>query len=187
MLRSDLVMLKYFILSLFLFIALSSSFCKASDQRDEFLLKGYSASLKHNYQEAFKWYKKAAELGDAVAMGWLGLMYSEGKGTLRDDKEAFKWFKKAAELGNAKAMGMLGGMYFRGAGTLKDYKEAFKWCKKSAELGNADVMHLLGLMYFQGIGIPKNPQQAKYWIKKSYDAGNKNAQDFWNKHELWKY
>ena len=84
-------------------------------------------------------------------------------------------------------MGMLGGMYFRGAGTLKDYKEAFKWCKKSAELGNADVMHLLGLMYFQGIGIPKNPQQAKYWIKKSYDAGNKNAQDFWNKHELWKY
>ena len=151
MLRSDLVMLKYFILSLFLFIALSSSFCKASDQRDEFLLKGYSASLKHNYQEAFKWYKKAAELGDAVAMGWLGFMYSEGKGTLRDDKEAFKWFKKAAEL------------------------------------GNADVMHLLGLMYFQGIGIPKNPQQAKYWIKKSYDAGNKNAQDFWNKHELWKY
>jgi TPR repeat protein len=84
-------------------------------------------------------------------------------------------------------MGMLGVMYCNGEGTLKDYKEAFKWFKKAAELGDADAMGMLGLMYFRGMGTPKNPQQAKYWIKKAYDAGNKNAQDFWNKHELWKY
>ena len=44
-----------------------------------------------------KWYRKSAELGDAVSQWRLGLLYNEGKGVGRDDSEAAKWYKKAAD------------------------------------------------------------------------------------------
>ena len=54
-----------------------------------------------DYKEAFKWFRKAAELGYVKAMYRLGGMYANGRGVIEDDKEAVKWYRKAAELGNA--------------------------------------------------------------------------------------
>ena len=54
--------------------------------------------------EAVKWYRKAADQGDARAQCNLGLMYENGRGVSKDEYEAVKWFRKAAEQGyeNAK-------------------------------------------------------------------------------------
>ena len=51
-------------------------------------------------KEAFKWFKKAAELGNSNAMGMLGVMYYYGMGTLKDPQQAKYWIKKAYEAGN---------------------------------------------------------------------------------------
>jgi TPR repeat protein len=51
-------------------------------------------------KEAFKWFKKAAELGNNDAMGMLGVMYYYGMGTLKDPQQAKYWIKKAYEAGN---------------------------------------------------------------------------------------
>jgi len=86
--------------------------------------------------EAVKWYRKAAEQGDADAQFNLGVMYDEGHGVLQDDAEAVKWYRKAAEQGNAKAQFNLGVMYGNGRGVPQDYVEAHKWFNLAAAQGN---------------------------------------------------
>jgi TPR repeat protein len=50
-----------------------------------------------------KWYRKAAEQGDAFAQNNLGYMYQYGYGVTKDYAEAVKWYRKAAEQGDADA------------------------------------------------------------------------------------
>ena len=59
--------------------------------------------VEQDYTEAAKWFRKAAEQGDAVAQYTLGIMYSEGEGVSQDYKKAVKWFRKAAEQGDSAA------------------------------------------------------------------------------------
>ena len=49
--------------------------------------------------EAVKWYRKAAELGNAEAMTGLGIMYADEQGVIEDDVEAYAWFNVAAAKG----------------------------------------------------------------------------------------
>jgi hypothetical protein len=42
--------------------------------------------------EAVKWYRKAAEQGDAQAQHFLGLAYELGEGVAKDDIEAYAYF-----------------------------------------------------------------------------------------------
>ncbi len=60
-----------------------------------------------DYEEAFKWYRKAAEQGYANAQTILGSIYANGLGVSKDIKEAVRWYRKAAEQGNANAQGNL--------------------------------------------------------------------------------
>jgi hypothetical protein len=56
--------------------------------------------VPRDYVESVKWYRKAAEQGNANAQHGLGVMYHNGFGVERDDNEATKWFRKAAEQGH---------------------------------------------------------------------------------------
>ena len=47
-------------------------------------------------QEALKWYRKAAEQGDASAQLNLGVMYHEGQGVPQDFIRAHMWYNVAA-------------------------------------------------------------------------------------------
>ena len=53
--------------------------------------------------EAVRWYRLAAEQGNAGAQLNLGAMYSNGEGVPQDDAEAVRWYRLAAEQGNAGA------------------------------------------------------------------------------------
>ena len=46
--------------------------------------------VPQDYAEAVKWYRRAAEQGDAYAQNNLGLMYANGKGVPQDYAEAVK-------------------------------------------------------------------------------------------------
>ena len=58
--------------------------------------------VPQNYAEARKWYKKAAEQGNADAQYNLGRMYSGGKGGRLDGQIAKEWYGKACDNGNQK-------------------------------------------------------------------------------------
>ncbi len=74
-----------------------------------------------------KWYRLAAEQGDARAQYNLGQMYREGQGVPQNDKTAMKWYTLAAEQGVARAQYNLGQMYYDGKGVLQDYVYAHMW------------------------------------------------------------
>ena len=90
--------------------------------------------LKDN-AEAARWFRLAAEQGDADAQYNLGVMYANGKGVLKDAAEAVRWYRLAAEQGLASAQYNLGVMYDNGEGVLKDAAEAVRWSRLAAEQG----------------------------------------------------
>jgi TPR repeat protein len=53
--------------------------------------------------QAFQWFMKGAENGNADAQNAVGVDYAKGRGTNRDVAAARVWLEKAQENGNAAA------------------------------------------------------------------------------------
>ena len=126
--------------------------------------------------EAVKWFRKAAEQGEAEAQNRLGLMYRSGKGVAKDEAEAAKWYRKAAEQGLVGAQINLGWTYAKGRGVVKDDAEAAKWFRRAAEQGDAAIQNWLGRMYEEGNGVAKNEVEAVRWYRMAAEQGDVNAQ-----------
>lgn len=93
--------------------------------------------VTQDYAEAHKWFRKAAEQGDAEAQFHVGTNYYIGLvGLPRDYAEALKWYLKAADQGDAAAQIASGDLYSSGQGVTQDYAEALKWYQKAAEQGD---------------------------------------------------
>ena len=56
---------------------------------------GYGMS--QDYAEAFRWFRQAAEQGNAKAQYNLGLMYANGHGVHQDFHLSKEWFGKACD------------------------------------------------------------------------------------------
>jgi TPR repeat protein len=72
--------------------------------------------VMQDYVEAVKWFRKAADQGNADAQAALGGIYGAGQGARQDYAEAVKWLRKAAEQGNVDAQKNLGVAYALGKG-----------------------------------------------------------------------
>jgi TPR repeat protein len=57
-----------------------------------------------NPAEAVRWYRLAADQGDAGAQYNLGVSYHNGGGVVRNSAEAVRWFRLAADQGFAPAL-----------------------------------------------------------------------------------
>ena len=168
-----------------------------------------------DYKEAAKWYKRAAGAEASAAAftnfdTWaqvnLAEMYILGEGVSKDYKKATKWFRKAAEQGVPYAQYQL----YKYANDFNiDTEESLDWLEKSAGIGKshsekvkmtlypkpikppyARAQFQLGIIYYEK-GGGKDRSISKYLIKKAYRNTNKviseEAEEFWNKHELWNY
>ena len=110
----------------------------------------FGHGVQRDYAEALKWFRKAADQGDADAQNGLGLMYREGHGVQQDYAEALKWFRKAADQGNANAQFKLGAMYEMGVGVPPNLTEALKWLRKAAEQDEVVAQSFVGTIYANG-------------------------------------
>ena len=86
-----------------------------------------------DYEQAAKWFRKAAKKGNVDAQVNLGFFYTLGKGVERDYEQAVKWHRKAAEQGVAHSQSALGRFYFHGDGVSKNYTYAYMWFSISAD------------------------------------------------------
>lgn len=136
----------------------------------------YELGNPPDYEQAFYWYKKSAELDDFLAQSILAEMYYKGENIPKDMERAFFWFKRSAELGNTDAYDRLAKMYYDGLGTLTDKNQAFYWYKESAKEGSASAQFNLGLLYYKGEVTLVDKKQAFYWYKKSAEQGEPIAQ-----------
>ena len=63
----------------------------------------FGEGVPKNNAEAIKWFRKAAEQGNAEAQNNLGHMYEEGQGVTQDFVEAQMWYNLAAAKGDENA------------------------------------------------------------------------------------
>ena len=82
-----------------------------------------------------RWYRKAADQGNAIAENFVGLSYENGLGVKKDLSEAMRWYRKAADQGNAEAENSIGYLYAHGLSVEQSLFEAMKWYRKAADQG----------------------------------------------------
>ena len=172
---------------------------------DELYRKGrmyyYGQGVRQDYEEAAKWYRKAAWLGNVDAEYCLGYMYLLGYGVGQDNEEALKWYRLAAAGGNAMASEKAAGLeaaareaaarrqrtanaqalyqtaekYYYGRGAKLNYNKAANLYRKAANLGNADAQCRLGYMYTCGVGVSQDYYKAEKWYMKAAAQGHAEA------------
>ena len=137
---------------------------------------------EQDWEEAAKWFFKAAEQGYADAQCKLGEYYEVGKGVKQDKVEAVKWYRKAAEQGHVEAQINLMSLYE----LEEDWEEAVKWYHKASELGDAEAQYKLGVCYGSGKGVKQDYGEAMKWYCKAAEQGNADAQLYlgWRCYEI---
>ena len=113
-----------------------------SKESDEFYNQGYcyysgANGYPLNYNKALEFFEKAAGLGNADAMNYLGVMYQHGQNVVKSSSAAAGWYTKAIEADNRNAYAAhnLAGLYYNGDGVPKNMVKAFQLYKASVDLG----------------------------------------------------
>ncbi len=97
----------------------------------------YENTLR-NMDEAYRFYKWAAEQGNVRAMHNLAVLYSQGIDGAPDWGRAIEWFRKAANLGLKDSQHNLGIIFARGMAGTSDLTEALTWFEIAAAQGDQD-------------------------------------------------
>ncbi|WP_272577704.1 tetratricopeptide repeat protein, partial [Providencia sp. PROV271] len=56
--------------------------------------------VRQDYHQAFQWFNKAAQQGDSLSQGMLGILYHDGLGVRQNKLLAKEWFGKSCDNGN---------------------------------------------------------------------------------------
>lgn len=89
--------------------------------------------VEQNLSEGLKYYKKAAETGDADAQNMVGNYYFNGEGTEQDLDKAFGYYQMAAAQNHVYGMLNLGLCYAYGNGCQLNLEKAYELIEKAAE------------------------------------------------------
>ena len=128
-----------------------------------------------NYDEAAKWYDRAAQAGVVPAIFRLGTLYEKGLSVKKDVDIARRYYLQAAERGNAKAMHNLAVLDADGGGKGANYKNASQWFRKAADRGVADSQFNLGILYARGIGVEQNLAESYKWFSLAAAQGDADS------------
>ena len=125
-----------------------------------------------NFDEAAKWYDRAAQADVVPALFRLGTFYEKGLSVKKDVDIARRYYMQAAERGNAKAMHNLAVLDADGGGKGANYKNASQWFRKAADRGVADSQYNLGILYARGIGVEQNLAESFKWFSLAAAQGD---------------
>jgi hypothetical protein len=106
----------------------------------------YGKGVAQDYSAAMKWYRMAADLGDADAQYNLGLMYEIVLRVPQSDVITVQLWHKAAEQGHTKAQCLLGLVYEYGKGVAQNILIAKEWYQKAADRGDSHAINKLKRM-----------------------------------------
>ena len=135
----------------------------------------HGTGVNTDYKEAIKWYKRAADKGDAISQLNLGYLYQKGLGTQPNYRMAIQYYKMAAQQGNIHAQCNLANCYMYGTKNVLDEKAAIKWYLRAAENGSAEAQYNLGICYDNGYGVEPNMREAIRWYKLAAQQGHAEA------------
>jgi len=155
-------------------------------------MSGWVLACKYepDYVGAMRWYRRAAELGNARACTMIAELYFDGKGTEQSTQKAIEWYRMAMAMGEdvkkqldvamqrqAAEQGDVEAQYKYGMYCKNNARPiaAVHWLLKSANQGNSKAMYRLARCYEEGIGTAKNVVEAMQWYIKAAEKGNADA------------
>jgi TPR repeat protein len=127
------------------------------------LARWYEWHAQHELhkQDAFEWFKSAAEQGHLKAQAKLARCYMNGMGCEANNELFLKWVRLAADRGNADAQVTLGLHYMW---PIEDGFECAKWLEKAADQGDG-----WGCYFFAGCYLDENekhtPESIEWLLK----------------------
>lgn len=133
-----------------------------------------SNGIEQNDDKAFRFYTKAADLGNSSAQNELADIYIEKE----NYDKAFYLYKQSSKQNNKDALYSLGCLYSEGKTPYKEKDDvnAFICFKESAELGLSVAKASVGYSYLSGIGTKVNVKKAIRWLKEAAKDGNSLGQ-----------
>ena len=127
-----------------------------------------------DYENALKWFKRAADAGDRVSEMLVANMTMDGIGTDSGSEAAKELYEKIIEEGNADSSVYyaLGIIYLEDKEVPKDLSKALGYLEKAAEMDNDQACEKLGDLYFEGVEVNYDISAAAYYYKRAEDCGN---------------
>ena len=154
-----------------------------------------TATDESQWKDAFHWYEKASERGDARSHFRLARLYADGKGVATNQTKASEHFLIAAEKGDPRAQSEAGMRYLGGVGVDEDPAKGLALLQQAAE--QEDPMALYNLATLQEKqDRPEEREQTLIYYTRAAELGVLPAQiklidlysdDSWNppkNHEL---
>ncbi|KAJ3041938.1 hypothetical protein HDV00_008447 [Rhizophlyctis rosea] len=142
-----------------------------------------------NLNTAFKYLKRAADLGYEEGLNSLAGMHERGDGVIRDDAAAFALYSRSADGGNVLAQFKVGQAYEKGKGTLINYAQAKQWYRKAAaqnyfpasaaatKVNTPRSLHDLAIAHSSTRhGATPNPREMRNWLRRAAVAGHVRSQ-----------
>ena len=126
--------------------------------------------------EAAKWFRLAADGGNAEAQRNLAFAYLNGRGVRKNVAEGIRRLRLAAEGADAPAQRQLGYHYAKGLGVPMDEKEAVHWFRFAANQSDVFAQYNLAFAYANGSGVPLSHAEAIHWYQLAADQGMPEAQ-----------
>ncbi|MBR4472025.1 MAG: SEL1-like repeat protein [Oscillospiraceae bacterium] len=134
-------------------------------------------------EKALESYLAAADLGNAYAMGNLGLSWYGGTLTEQNDETAIEWFRKGMEAGNENAKAWILSLVkqiaydslFPNDGREADYEKARLYYELAAEQKDMDGFFYLGVIYSQGWGVDRDMDKAVSCFNQAMEQGSDRA------------
>ena len=152
--------------------------------------------------ESAKWYRVAAEAGDAKAQYGLSRVYGKGQSTEKDTEECVKWLRLSAAQGYVPAQTDLWHKLEHMAYThtpltqkqlqkkrlskadtvdttliwQQETLEMLKWSRQLADQGDTNAMNHQGYAYHEGKFVAKDEAVALKWHRMAAEAGDEQMQ-----------
>ena len=120
---------------------------------------------EQKYDEAIKWYTRAAEQGFRPSEMNLAQMYEKGIGMKQDTAEARKRYRRLAEMGEGEARYRVA----RLAADAGDHAEALTVYQRAIRDDDYRAMLDLGQMHEEGRGVPKSVARAVALYERAAD------------------
>ena len=153
--------------------------------------------IEANPEEAAKWYRVAAEQGQAIAQYNLAQRLLWGNGLPKDERAAAEWLGRAAMQGHTEAICELGTLYRFGRGIEQSFVKAaelhviaalagdatafgnlsdyYPEVEKAALDGSMSASLSLAKMYDNGLAVEKDKAKVLAWLRWGKDHGTYDA------------
>lgn len=135
----------------------------------------YGYGMTADPAQAFRWYERSAERGDARAMHNVGLMLVRGQGVERDVEAGRAWLHRSLARNAVESALALAEMARLGIGGPIDHERAAKLYRRAADAGDVRAMHALGNLHAGGLGVRRSDEDALFWYLLASDKGHANA------------